>query len=137
MLQTFIPKPLGLTTLALALVTVASVAVPDDASIRTIKVQRGAAQPLELVLSKSSTSSTRLGRSDGSDIRFSDRTVSRRHAELNCKNGACVVVDVGTRGAGSLNGTFVNGTRLQANKPTPVKRGDIITLGPDAELSLQ
>jgi CRP-like cAMP-binding protein len=54
------------------------------------------------------------------------RSISRRHARIRREdNGAYTVVeDVGT-----MNGTFVNGVRLTAGRPFPVKPGDTVTFG--------
>ncbi len=48
-----------------------------------------------------------------------DAGVSRRHATLTARAGIALVEDLG-----SANGTFVNGTRLAANIPTPLHIGD-------------
>ncbi len=49
--------------------------------------------------------------------------VSRIHCKINIKDGKYSVTDLK-----SANGTFVNGIRLMANKPFPIKKGDIIRL---------
>lgn len=56
----------------------------------------------------------------------SKRSISRRHARLRREeDGSYVVIeDVGT-----MNGTFVNGVRLTAGRPLPVKVGDIVVFG--------
>lgn len=72
----------------------------------------------------------KLGRSGGEDIEALDRfavrdaakQVSRNHAELAGEGGKFKVNDLG-----SVNGTFVNGTRV--DKPTALKSGDVIHLG--------
>ena len=59
----------------------------------------------------------------GSDqIPLTDRTISRRHAELRMTNGAWSLNDLN-----SANGTYVNGVRVQ--KATRLKHGDQIRLG--------
>jgi two-component system NtrC family sensor kinase len=59
----------------------------------------------------------------GSDqVPLTDQTVSRRHAELTCTEGAWILRDLN-----SANGTYVNGTRIQ--EPTRLKNGDQIKLG--------
>ncbi len=59
----------------------------------------------------------------GSDqVPLTDQTVSRRHAELRCDNGAWVLTDLN-----SANGTYVNGSRVA--KPIKLKHGDQIRLG--------
>jgi serine phosphatase RsbU (regulator of sigma subunit) len=55
-------------------------------------------------------------------VRLDEQTVSRRHAELRRAASGWVVADLGTQ-----NGTFVNGKRIAG--PTPLKRGDELTLG--------
>lgn len=49
--------------------------------------------------------------------------ISRSHAELRpiVPEGGVIVVDLG-----STNGTFVDGVRLPANKPTPLKSGAVV-----------
>lgn len=59
----------------------------------------------------------------GSDqVPLTDRTVSRRHAELRAGNGTWTIADLN-----SANGTYVNGVRVQ--KPVKLKHGDQIRLG--------
>jgi len=53
------------------------------------------------------------------------RSVSRRHARIVVSdNGHSVVEEVG-----ALNGTFVNGTRLTAGEPQPIRDGDRLGFG--------
>jgi len=49
-----------------------------------------------------------LGRGAGSDILLEDQEVSRRHAEIRFADGQVSITD-----ADSMNGTFVNGMRIQ------------------------
>ena len=51
---------------------------------------------------------TRIGRSLTADIRLDDPTVSRRHALVCCQEDRVRVLD-----DRSLNGTFVNGERVE------------------------
>ncbi len=53
------------------------------------------------------------------------RSVSRRHARLVEKSGAWWIAEEG----GVLNGTFVNGIKLAAGRPTPLADGDAVSLG--------
>lgn len=62
-----------------------------------------------------------LGRSDGVDVVLDGRGVSRQHAELG-RDGPIVVV----RDLGSMNGTFVNGQRVDK---APLSSGDLLRLG--------
>ena len=64
-----------------------------------------------------------VGRHPDSDIFLDDITVSRRHAELHrTADGAWVVTD-----AGSLNGTYLNGQRI--DEPTVLRPGDLLQIG--------
>jgi pSer/pThr/pTyr-binding forkhead associated (FHA) protein len=54
----------------------------------------------------------------------SSKSVSRRHATITRKEGEVVVEDLG-----SVNGTFINGKRLDPYLPEPLRDGDILQLG--------
>ncbi|HUG85588.1 MAG TPA: FHA domain-containing protein [Euzebya sp.] len=62
-----------------------------------------------------------VGRHPDSDIFLDDITVSRRHAEFRRAAGTFVVVD-----AGSLNGTYINGTRFDEQA---LANGDDVQVG--------
>ena len=62
-----------------------------------------------------------VGRAPTSDIPVIDPTISRRHAEVECRNGTVTVRDLG-----SSNGTFLNGSRVES---ATVNTGDTITFG--------
>ncbi len=62
-----------------------------------------------------------LGRESDS-VPLTDRTISRRHAEVVLENDAWIIRDLN-----SANGTYVNGERL--TKPVRLKHGDQIKLG--------
>src|SRR3954467_7020978 len=62
-----------------------------------------------------------VGRAPTSDVPVIDPTISRRHAEVEYRDGTIVVRDLG-----SSNGTFVNGSRVDE---TSVNAGDTITFG--------
>jgi len=64
---------------------------------------------------------TRLGRATDGEISLDDITVSRRHAEV-IRNGNSYVV----RDSGSLNGTYVNNTRIDE---APLTQGDELQIG--------
>ncbi|HEY3280117.1 MAG TPA: FHA domain-containing protein [Gemmatimonadales bacterium] len=69
----------------------------------------------------------RLGRDPASTIVFGGdaaKVVSGRHAEIRYEGTSWAVVDLGSR-----NGTYLNGRRLAATTPTPLKTGDLIRLG--------
>ena len=63
-----------------------------------------------------------LGRAKDCDVAIDDRTLSRRHAALIVRGGLVTVVDLG-----SLNGSFVNGTRVRGE--TEVGIGGSVELG--------
>ena len=63
-----------------------------------------------------------LGRSEDSALVLEDNKVSRRHAEIRCENGACVITDMG-----SSFGTFVNGRKISTS--ATLKAGDELMLG--------
>jgi CRP-like cAMP-binding protein len=54
----------------------------------------------------------------------SARNISRRHARLVVKEGKPFVAEE----IGTMNGTYLNGTRLQTGVLTPIKDGDELTL---------
>src|SRR3954462_4486589 len=62
-----------------------------------------------------------VGRAPTCDLAVFDPTISRRHAELVCDEGG-----VSLRDLGSSNGTFVNGTRVQA---VTVEVDDLVAFG--------
>ena len=64
---------------------------------------------------------TRIGRSPDCEVFLDDVTVSRNHAQLVERDGGWFVED-----QGSLNGTFVNRSRIDAS---PVENGDEIQIG--------
>ena len=62
-----------------------------------------------------------VGRAPTSDIPVIDPTISRRHAEVECRDGSVTVRDLG-----SSNGTFLNGARVET---ATVTTGDTVTFG--------
>ena len=64
---------------------------------------------------------TTIGRHTDSDIELDDITVSRRHSEIHRQEGRCIVKD-----AGSLNGTYVNGDRIDVAE---LNHGDELQIG--------
>jgi predicted component of type VI protein secretion system len=65
-----------------------------------------------------------LGRGAQCDVRLPDASVSARHASIRAHNSGWVVVD-----EGSTNGTRLNGERLSAQAPRPLRTGDVLHLG--------
>ena len=65
----------------------------------------------------------RVGRSDA-EIVLPDPRLSRQHAVVRCKNTGVSIVD-----AGSANGTYVNGLRLQPDKEYSLLPGAHVSIG--------
>jgi tRNA A-37 threonylcarbamoyl transferase component Bud32 len=75
----------------------------------------------------------RLGRSADNDMIFQDDRVSRRHAEIHCKEQhGCAIVDLG-----SANGTYVNGRQLRPEAFLRLEPGMQIHLGPNVTMRVQ
>ncbi|MHB8189484.1 MAG: FhaA domain-containing protein [Ferrimicrobium sp.] len=70
-----------------------------------------------------------VGRLAGCEVFVDDPRVSRRHAEINVRDGIVALTDLG-----STNGTVVNGQRV--SRPTELQEGDVITVG-TTEFTLQ
>jgi CRP-like cAMP-binding protein len=77
---------------------------------------------------------TTIGRPDSAagsvpDVDLTDlnaeRTVSRRHARLLRRDGRFLL----TEEAGTMNGTFVNGQRIEAGKLVEIQNGDEVAFG--------
>src|SRR5262245_16304178 len=66
-----------------------------------------------------------LGRAGGCEISFEDLSVSRRHASLTKREGQWYVVDLGGR-----HGTYLNGVRLEPERPAAAAQGDFVRIGP-------
>lgn len=64
-----------------------------------------------------------LGRQSQCDLQLADQTVSRAHASIERRSGAWYVTDKASR-----LGTLLNGVRLEADAPTPLRDGDVISL---------
>lgn len=103
---------------------------PGSGSIKSLMLALDDGGSVELPLSKEVI----LGRLDPGRAIFPDvdltsqdgmdKGVSRRHARITLREGQVFVEDLN-----SLNGTFLNATRLVPELPYPVKDGDRIQLG--------
>lgn len=71
-----------------------------------------------------------LGRNRDVDLPLNDPKLSRRHCQIIATLNGCVITDMG-----STNGTYVNGNRLDAEKPLELIEFDRIVLG-DTEIEL-
>ena len=63
-----------------------------------------------------------IGRGTEADLPLEERAASRRHATLTISGGQVQITDLG-----SMNGTYVNGERLEGQRP--LLAGDTITIG--------
>jgi serine/threonine protein kinase len=66
-----------------------------------------------------------IGRDTRNDIVIPAHQVSRNHAQIQCNQEGCKVVDVG-----STNGTFVNGVRIPPDTPWLLRPDDTLEIGP-------
>ncbi|MBX3385448.1 MAG: SpoIIE family protein phosphatase [Phycisphaeraceae bacterium] len=64
-----------------------------------------------------------IGRLPSCDVCLLDERVSRKHATLAHRSGAWVIVD-----HGSTQGSYLNGTRLEPEMPTPLEAGDLVRI---------
>ncbi len=101
--------------------------VDDDVVIESIELTSGAGS---LVVRRGPNAGSRyllddpvttIGRDPGSSIFLDDVTVSRRHAEILMDGDGYVVRDVG-----SLNGTYINRTRVEESA---LANGDELQIG--------
>ena len=101
--------------------TAAHPAVPsppsDDEGVLTLVVTRGTNAGSRYVLGAVTT----IGRHPDSDVFLDDVTVSRRHAEIRRGSDGFEILD-----AGSLNGTYVNGARVERG---PLVEADQLQVG--------
>jgi anti-anti-sigma factor len=70
-----------------------------------------------------------MGREADCDLVITDPLVSRRHAEIQVRDGTPYITDLG-----SVNGTWVNGKQISAERP--LQGGDVIEVG-DTKLSVR
>lgn len=64
-----------------------------------------------------------IGRDEECDVRISDSDVSRKHCQLEVRDGKLFAVDLSSR-----NGTCVNNVTIQ--KETQLQPGDLLRVGP-------
>jgi len=89
-----------------------------SASSATFVVKRGAKSGSRYLVNDDTTT---IGRHPDSDIFLDDVTVSRRHAEVRRQGEAVLISD-----AGSLNGTYLNRTRIDSGS---LRSGDEVQIG--------
>jgi hypothetical protein len=83
---------------------------------------RDPGQPAPMVFPPGSGTSFSIGRTQDCDLRISDLSVSRRHAQLDRAEDGWLLSDLG-----SHNGTRVNGWLVR--EPVPVRSGDVVQFG--------
>lgn len=76
------------------------------------------------VIGRSDARSSFVPDVDLADYSALERGVSRRHATFVRNQGVLHVIDLN-----SVNGTSINGNRLQADVPYPLHQGDLLKLG--------
>jgi pSer/pThr/pTyr-binding forkhead associated (FHA) protein len=65
-----------------------------------------------------------IGRSSGNDIMLDVTSVSRYHIKITYDNNQAYVSDLG-----SVNGTYLDGERMRAEEPYPLRGGEEIQIG--------
>jgi two-component system response regulator HydG len=82
-----------------------------------LAIEQGEGAPRVIYLEPGKT--VTLGRSRDNDVVLHDEHASRQHAQIESKDGLCVLRDLST-----LNGTFVNGEKI--TQPFPLQHGQLI-----------
>lgn len=77
-----------------------------------------------------------IGRDVGPLTDLCTDNVSGLHARIRVGDDDVVIEDVGSEGRGSTNGTYLNGSRLPANRPTPLPDGAVVTCGSQPPLTI-
>lgn len=91
-------------------------------SRRVKLIATNASAPFEIAVTKDEfTIGKKQGLVDGA-ITF-NKLISRSHCKIARQGEQFVIIDLG-----SANGTYVNGLRVQAGQPYPIKNGDLIRL---------
>lgn len=65
-----------------------------------------------------------IGRGHGSQLQLLSQLVSKQHARVTCTGSECVVEDL------SMNGTLLNGRRIDPRQQVTLRHGDQIGVGP-------
>jgi Protein of unknown function (DUF3662)/Inner membrane component of T3SS, cytoplasmic domain len=112
-----VPPPGGVRSVDLGATTTVR-PVSAGPSFGRIVVREGKNAAYEFALKHTVTV---VGRGTDADLRLTDQSVSRKHAELRVANGAVMLNDLQ-----STNGTTVNGTAITT---TPLSDGDEVRLG--------
>lgn len=98
------------------------VPVTTQRNKRVKLIATNASMPFEIVVTKDEfTIGKKQELVDGA-ITF-NKMISRSHCKIARQGEQLVIIDLG-----SANGTYVNGPRIQAGQPYPIKNGDLIRL---------
>ncbi|UCD76124.1 MAG: SpoIIE family protein phosphatase [Phycisphaerales bacterium] len=96
---------------------------PEAGELRLIAVGRANIGPFSLKTEQPVT----IGRGSHCQVCLPDPSISRHHAILTSREGQWRVMD-----QKSLHGTFLNGVRLEPERPMQVGDGDVLRIGPFA-----
>jgi pSer/pThr/pTyr-binding forkhead associated (FHA) protein len=97
-------------------------AAPTEAALIHVPDRVTGLKLPEVLLSQ--TKVIAIGRQPGVPLLIDQGSVSRRHAEISYANGQYMLHD-----QGSTNGTFVNDTRVEPDKPYILKPNDLLRFG--------
>ncbi|MFQ5613556.1 MAG: FHA domain-containing protein [Anaerolineae bacterium] len=102
-----------------------TVSCPPEPRALAIRLKIGESREVELPLDKD----IHIGRADPTEDVFPeivliDDSISRRHARILKRDGAIALEDLC-----SVNGTFLNGERLNPYLPKTLRDGDTVQLG--------
>lgn len=89
--------------------------------VTALVVERGVDAGTRFILMSTDSDVVTIGRDADSDIFLDDVTVSRQHATARLTDGQWLLSD-----SGSLNGTYVNGSRSAEHV---LRAGDIVNIG--------
>jgi pSer/pThr/pTyr-binding forkhead associated (FHA) protein len=90
--------------------------------IGTLTIQEGPGKGKQFSIT--ADKSLTIGRSEDCDVQIPDKTVSRKHGELVVKEDSVHFINHG------VNGSIINGNKIQDNRPRPLSAETIITIGP-------
>ena len=95
---------------------------PDPAE--PLRLQPIAGPPLP-TLSLGSPGPAVVGRSSRADLRLPDQSVSRRHLSVRFDGSEWLATELGSK-----HGTLLGGVALEVDRPTPLRHGDVLSVGP-------
>lgn len=102
--------------------------LPKDVAVSLFLLDTGTVLPLEgrteFTLGRSAEGQPILPDIDLTNYQAYEFGVSRLHASVTLGKDEALITDLG-----SANGTRLNGQKLPPHRPSPIKNGDILTLG--------